>query len=104
MCLFGSAAAEGARAVIEQPAQVREVYDVSGAGDTVLATLAHFMAQGRPVDEAMRWANTAAGIVVGKFGTAAVTLDELQAAMAQQAATPPEHLSQPRTRHADQPL
>lgn len=71
-----------ARTVIDEPSQVREVYDVSGAGDTVLATLAHFMAAGCSVPEAMRWANAAAGIVVGKFGTSAVTLEELQAAMA----------------------
>lgn len=63
-----------------QPARVREVYDVSGAGDTVLATVAHMMALGEPVSEAIRWANTAAGIVVAKFGTATVSLDELQAA------------------------
>jgi bifunctional ADP-heptose synthase (sugar kinase/adenylyltransferase) len=61
------------------PAQVHEVFDVSGAGDTVLATLAHFLAQGRPLDECAQLANRAAGIAVTKFGTAAVTLAELQA-------------------------
>ncbi len=60
-------------------AQVQEVYDVSGAGDTVLATVAHMMAEGEPLSEAIGWANTAAGIVVGKFGTSAVTRQELEA-------------------------
>jgi len=59
------------------PAQAREVYDVSGAGDTVVAVLAVMLAAGRPADEAMRLANRAGGIVVGKLGTAAVTPDEL---------------------------
>jgi rfaE bifunctional protein kinase chain/domain len=58
-------------------ADVREVYDVSGAGDTVLATLAHCLARGDTLLDAMRWANKAAGIVVGKFGTASVTAEEL---------------------------
>src|SRR4051794_19365145 len=52
------------------PAEAREVFDVSGAGDTVIATLALAHAAGRPLEEAMRIANAAAGIVVGKLGTA----------------------------------
>lgn len=64
-----------------QAARVREVYDVSGAGDTVLATLAYRMVQGQAVEEAMRWAAAAASVVVGKFGTAALTRDELEEAM-----------------------
>jgi rfaE bifunctional protein kinase chain/domain len=64
--------------VCHQPATVREVYDVSGAGDTVLATLAYMMLRGSPVDEAMRWASAAAGIVVGKFGTSTVSRQELE--------------------------
>jgi rfaE bifunctional protein kinase chain/domain len=56
---------------------VREVYDVSGAGDTVLAVLAHCLNQGYGMEAAVRWANKAAGIVVGKFGTASVTRQEL---------------------------
>jgi len=64
--------------VHHQPARVRDVYDVSGAGDTVLATMAYMMAQGQPALLAMKWASTAAGIVVGKFGTSLVTLKELQ--------------------------
>ncbi len=65
--------------VHHQPARVRDVYDVSGAGDTVLATMAYLMAQGEPVVQAMKWASAAAGIVVGKFGTSSVTMKELQA-------------------------
>lgn len=57
--------------------QAREVYDVSGAGDTVIATLGVAMASGYPMDEAVRIANRAAGIVVGKFGTATVRPAEL---------------------------
>ena len=62
------------------PAQAREVYDVSGAGDTVIAALGVAMASGVPMDEAVRIANRAAGIVVGKFGTAVVEPRELLAA------------------------
>ena len=64
--------------------QAREVFDVSGAGDTVIATLAVMLAGGLPLDEAMRLANRAAGIVVGKFGTAVATArDELFASLVQ---------------------
>lgn len=59
------------------PAQAREVYDVSGAGDTVVAVVAAMFAAGRPADEAVEVANRAGGIVVGKLGTAAVSPDEL---------------------------
>ncbi len=58
-------------------AQAREVFDVTGAGDTVIATMAALMACGLSVREAMPWANKAGGIVVGKFGTATTTADEL---------------------------
>ncbi len=60
------------------PASAREVFDVSGAGDTVIATLAVMLASGVGVVDAMRIANHAAGIVVGKLGTAVVELDELR--------------------------
>ncbi len=63
--------------VLDVPAQAREVYDVSGAGDTVVAVLASMLAAGRPIAEAVALANRAAGIVVGKLGTAAVTPQEL---------------------------
>ncbi len=59
------------------PAQAREVYDVSGAGDTVIATLGVMLASGAGIEMAVRAANRAAGIVVGKFGTAVVTPKEL---------------------------
>ena len=61
------------------PAAAREVADVTGAGDTVVATLALAMAAGATWAEAARLANEAAGIVVGKFGPATVTPDELLA-------------------------
>ena len=63
--------------VLNVPAQAREVYDVSGAGDTVVAVLAGMLALGRPIADAVHLANKAGGIVVGKLGTAAVTADEL---------------------------
>jgi rfaE bifunctional protein kinase chain/domain len=59
-------------------AQAHEVFDVSGAGDTVLATLAVMRGAGAPWDQAMRWANRAGGIVVGKLGTSTVTVEEMQ--------------------------
>jgi len=58
-------------------AQAHEVFDVSGAGDTVLATLAVMRAVALPWAEAMNWANRAGGIVVGKLGTSIVTAAEL---------------------------
>ena len=64
-----------------QAAKAREVFDVSGAGDTVIATLALMLASGADYPEAVRVANLAASIVVGKLGTAVVTHDELQQAL-----------------------
>ncbi|KQW43265.1 hypothetical protein ASD88_14335 [Pelomonas sp. Root662] len=61
------------------PTEAREVYDVSGAGDTVLAALTCWLARGEPLESAVRAANRAAGLVVGKFGTAAITPEELEA-------------------------
>lgn len=58
-------------------AEVREVYDVSGAGDTVAATLAALMGAGLSLPDAVVHANRAAGIVIGKLGAAAITYDEL---------------------------
>ena len=58
-------------------AQAREVFDVTGAGDTVIATLAALVAAGMDLRDAMPLANKAGGIVVGKFGTATVTYEEL---------------------------
>lgn len=59
------------------PAQAREVFDVSGAGDTVIGTLAAMLAAGADIRTAVTLANKAGGIVVGKLGTATVTPDEL---------------------------
>ncbi len=59
------------------PAQAREVFDVSGAGDTVIAVLAVMLAAGRPLQDAVAAANRAGGIVVGKLGTATVSYEEL---------------------------
>lgn len=58
-------------------AQAREVFDVTGAGDTVIATLATLVAAGISLRQALPLANRAAGIVVGKFGTATVSFEEL---------------------------
>ena len=66
------------------PAQAREVFDVTGAGDTVIATLAAGLASGLPLDSATQLANTAAGLVVGKLGTATATTQELAQALAAQ--------------------
>lgn len=63
--------------VQHEPAQCREVFDVSGAGDTVIAALAVMLASGADMPDAMRIANRAAGIVVGKLGTAVVSREEI---------------------------
>jgi rfaE bifunctional protein kinase chain/domain len=63
--------------VLHVHADAREVFDVSGAGDTVIATMAAMLGAGAPLDEALATANRAGGIVVGKLGTATVTRDEL---------------------------
>jgi rfaE bifunctional protein kinase chain/domain len=65
--------------VSHEPALAREVYDVSGAGDTVISTQAVMMASGLGLAAAMTLANRAAGVVVGKLGTATCSLAELQA-------------------------
>ena len=61
------------------PAEAREVFDVTGAGDTVIATLAALVGSGLGLRDAVPWANHAASLVVGKFGTASVSYDELAA-------------------------
>ncbi|MBA34363.1 MAG: bifunctional heptose 7-phosphate kinase/heptose 1-phosphate adenyltransferase [Oleispira sp.] len=60
------------------PTRAREVYDVTGAGDTVISVLATALAAGESLEHATAFANIAAGIVVGKLGTATVTSDELR--------------------------
>ncbi len=66
---------------VQLPAEAREVFDVSGAGDTVVATISAAIAAGMALSEAAELANVAAGIVVGKTGTAVATADELIAAL-----------------------
>jgi rfaE bifunctional protein kinase chain/domain len=63
--------------VLHEPTHAREVFDVSGAGDTVIATLAVMLATGADMQDAVRIANRAAGIVVGKLGTAVVSREEI---------------------------
>jgi D-glycero-beta-D-manno-heptose-7-phosphate kinase len=63
--------------VLHAAADAREVYDVSGAGDTVIATMAVTLGAGLPLAQGVALANRAAGIVVGKLGTATVNYDEL---------------------------
>lgn len=63
--------------VLHVPTQAREVFDVSGAGDTVIATLAVMLASGADLTDAVRVANRAAGIVVRKLGTAVVSREEI---------------------------
>ena len=72
MTLFTDKGTEHVRAL------AREVFDVSGAGDTVIAALAVAMGAGWPLERAMALANRAGGIVVGKLGTATVSAEELQ--------------------------
>jgi D-beta-D-heptose 7-phosphate kinase/D-beta-D-heptose 1-phosphate adenosyltransferase len=68
-------------APIHLPAEAREVFDVSGAGDTVVAVIAAALGAGLPVERAMRLANAAAGVVVAKVGTATASPGELAAAL-----------------------
>ncbi|MGH8455038.1 MAG: bifunctional D-glycero-beta-D-manno-heptose-7-phosphate kinase/D-glycero-beta-D-manno-heptose 1-phosphate adenylyltransferase HldE, partial [Nevskiales bacterium] len=63
------------------PAAAREVYDVTGAGDTVIALLAAGLAAGQDLPQAARLANIGAGVVVGKLGTATVSVAELRRAI-----------------------
>jgi rfaE bifunctional protein kinase chain/domain len=63
--------------VMSVPAQAREVFDVSGAGDTVIAIMAAMLAAGASLPDAVVAANRAGGIVVGKLGTATVSYEEL---------------------------
>jgi D-beta-D-heptose 7-phosphate kinase/D-beta-D-heptose 1-phosphate adenosyltransferase len=78
---------------IHLKAEAREVFDVSGAGDTVVASLALGLAVKLPVAAAMRIANTAAGVVVGKLGTATCSVGELRQAWARQVGRPSERPS-----------
>jgi D-beta-D-heptose 7-phosphate kinase/D-beta-D-heptose 1-phosphate adenosyltransferase len=74
------------RGVVHEPTRAKEIFDVSGAGDTVIATLGVFLAMGADDSYAMKIANIAAGIVVGKLGTAGVSAAEINAAFKDQEA------------------
>ena len=74
MALFGR---DGER--LQIPSVARTVYDVSGAGDTVIAVLALALAAGAPIEQAMQLANFAAGAVVAKLGTATASPEEILA-------------------------
>jgi D-beta-D-heptose 7-phosphate kinase/D-beta-D-heptose 1-phosphate adenosyltransferase len=60
------------------PTVAKEVFDVTGAGDTVIASIAFALSSGKNIGEAARFANLAAGVVVGKRGSATVSLDEIE--------------------------
>jgi len=75
MTLFDGPSWPGSR--LDVPAHAREVFDVTGAGDTVIATLAAMLGCGLSLRDAVPIANRAGGIVVGKFGTATVSYEEL---------------------------
>jgi D-beta-D-heptose 7-phosphate kinase/D-beta-D-heptose 1-phosphate adenosyltransferase len=83
MCLF-----ERAGRAVRIPTVAREVFDVAGAGDTVIAAFTLALASGGSMEQAARLANQAAGIVVGKLGVAVVTPAELLAASGARAAAP----------------
>ena len=74
----GMTLCEASGRVTHIPARAREVFDVTGAGDTVISTLALALAAGASMVEAAYLANAAAGIVVGKLGTATVSVEELR--------------------------
>ena len=84
----GMSLVERSGAVYHLPARAIEVFDVSGAGDTVISVLAASLAAGAPPIEAAMLANAAAGVVVAKLGTATCTLEELSAALQGRTGTP----------------
>jgi D-beta-D-heptose 7-phosphate kinase / D-beta-D-heptose 1-phosphate adenosyltransferase len=84
----GMVLVEATGEVFAVPARAREVYDVSGAGDTVIAAMALLHAAGRPLSQAMHFANAAASVVVSKFGTAAADMAEVLQELSAQAAEP----------------
>jgi D-beta-D-heptose 7-phosphate kinase/D-beta-D-heptose 1-phosphate adenosyltransferase len=60
------------------PTVAKEVFDVTGAGDTVIASIAYALSAGKNIDETAKFANLAAGVVVGKIGSATVSVDEIE--------------------------
>lgn len=79
----GMTLVQAEKQAVHLPTRAREVFDVTGAGDTVIATLASAIAAGLDMINAMKLANLAASVVVGKVGTATVTVHELRTAMRQ---------------------
>jgi D-beta-D-heptose 7-phosphate kinase/D-beta-D-heptose 1-phosphate adenosyltransferase len=77
----GMSLLERGRSARHMPALAREVFDVTGAGDTVIAVLAACLASGMPLEAATQMANSAAGVVVGKLGTASICAAELEQAL-----------------------
>lgn len=86
----GMTLVERGRAPVHVPAYAVKIFDVSGAGDTVVAAMAAFLAAGAGYEEAMRAANAAASVVVGKRGTAAVSAAELRARILPESSLAPE--------------
>jgi D-beta-D-heptose 7-phosphate kinase/D-beta-D-heptose 1-phosphate adenosyltransferase len=80
----GMSLLQPARAPLHIPANTRKVFDVTGAGDTVIAAFSMAVLCGLSFAEAAHLANTAAGVVVGKLGTAVISLEELRLALRQQ--------------------
>jgi D-beta-D-heptose 7-phosphate kinase/D-beta-D-heptose 1-phosphate adenosyltransferase len=74
----------GRRSYFHIPAQARQVFDVTGAGDTVIGTLAAGMGAGASLRDAALLANLAAGVVVGEVGTSPITLEKLARALRHQ--------------------
>jgi D-beta-D-heptose 7-phosphate kinase/D-beta-D-heptose 1-phosphate adenosyltransferase len=64
--------------LIIKPTVAKEVFDVTGAGDTVLASLGYYLSLGKSIEDSLEFANLAAGVVVGKIGSATATLDEIE--------------------------
>ncbi len=64
--------------LVMRPTVAREVYDVTGAGDTVIASLGYYLACGNDIVTSLEFANLAAGVVVGKLGSATATIDEIE--------------------------
>ena len=64
--------------VYHQSSRAKDVYDVTGAGDTVIAVLTAAVASGFDIKQAVKISNTAAGIVVGKMGTASISIEEIE--------------------------
>ncbi|ATV45489.1 bifunctional D-glycero-beta-D-manno-heptose-7-phosphate kinase/D-glycero-beta-D-manno-heptose 1-phosphate adenylyltransferase HldE [Pectobacterium sp. CHL-2024] len=88
------------KAPLHLPTQAQEVYDVTGAGDTVIGVLAAALAAGNPLEEACFLANAAAGVVVGKLGTSTVTPIELENAIRGRADTGFGVMTEEQLKHA----